>query len=106
MTPTPRRIGRIRRLGRCAALALVALAGAGPALAAPKPALVWRTGDGSPAHAPANVEAPASVPLGSVWKLFVYSYLQTTGAQEPVYRCERAQREPGDEYCCEPGESI
>lgn len=89
-----------------AALALAALACAGVAQAAPTPSLVWRASDGSLAHAPANVDAPASAPLGSVWKLFVYSYLQTTNAQEPVYRCERAQREPGDEYCCEPGESI
>ncbi|HEX5685498.1 MAG TPA: DUF2300 domain-containing protein [Ideonella sp.] len=86
------------------ALALAAMAGA--QAAPPKPALVWRTNDGSLAHAPPTVEPPASAPLGSVWKLFVYSYLHTTGAQEPVYRCERVQREPGDEYCCDPGESI
>jgi uncharacterized protein YfaQ (DUF2300 family) len=46
------------------------------------------------------------VPLGSTWKLFVYSYLASTGAQEPVYRCGSARQEPGDEYCCDPGERI
>lgn len=86
-----------------APLLLLAAAGAS---AAPAASLVWRTNDGSLAHAPVNVDPPASAPLGSVWKLFVYSYLQTTSAQEPAYRCERVQREPGDEYCCDPGESI
>ncbi|MEK8030020.1 DUF2300 domain-containing protein [Ideonella sp. DXS29W] len=86
--------------------AALALAGASGAWAAPTPSLVWRAADGSLAHAPAGTEPPANVPLGSVWKVFVYSYLQTTGAQEPAYRCERAQRDPGDEYCCDPGESI
>jgi uncharacterized protein YfaQ (DUF2300 family) len=91
----------LRRL--VAPLLLSAAAGV---CAAPSAALVWRTNDGSLAHAPANVAPPTNAPLGSVWKLFVYSYLHTTGAQEPVYRCERVQREPGDEYCCDPGESI
>ena len=59
----------------------------------------------------ATVPLPASsealrTPLGSVWKLFVYSYLSVNSAQEPVYRCDSAQRRTDDEYCCDPGNSI
>jgi len=54
----------------------------------------------------AGARLPAQVPLGSTWKLFVYGYLTATGAREPAYRCGNVKREPGDEYCCDPGESI
>jgi uncharacterized protein YfaQ (DUF2300 family) len=54
-----------------------------------------------------------STPLGSLWKLFVYSWLQTRDAaagheagHEPPYRCEPGARHADDEYCCEPGESV
>jgi uncharacterized protein YfaQ (DUF2300 family) len=54
--------------------------------------------------------ADVQTPIGSVWKLFVYAYLNSAegqGAQrEPVYRCERAQRQPEEEYCCDAGGSI
>ena len=43
-------------------------------------------------------------PLGSLWKLFVYSYLTATQAKEPPLRCEGKERE--EVYCCDPGESI
>lgn len=44
-------------------------------------------------------------PLGSVWKLFVYSYLLATDQPEQPLRCEG--RQPQEEsYCCDPGESI
>jgi uncharacterized protein YfaQ (DUF2300 family) len=48
------------------------------------------------------------VPLGSTWKLFVFAYLNATGAQENPYRCEGTsyRRTKGDEYCCEAGETI
>lgn len=45
------------------------------------------------------------VPLGSLWKLFVYAYdVQGHGSAAP-YVCGTARR-PGEEYCCEPGQSI
>lgn len=96
---TPGRLWGALALGCVAA---VQTAWAGP----PPPVLAWRTPDGAQALAPAQASLPAQVPLGSVWKLFVYGYLQASGAQEPVYRCERAQRGPDDDYCCDPGESI
>ncbi|HSI52140.1 MAG TPA: DUF2300 domain-containing protein [Ideonella sp.] len=82
---------------------LLAMAAAWASAATPPTVLAWRTSDG---ELRGTAPLPPSVPLGSTWKLFVYSYLFSAGAQEPVYRCERAQREAGDEYCCDPGESI
>ena len=50
--------------------------------------------------------ASLATPLGSVWKLFVYSYLQARGAREPAYRCEARQRQADDDYCCDAGGSV
>ncbi len=44
-------------------------------------------------------------PLGSLWKLFVYSYLTASQAQEPPLRCEGKDRVE-EAYCCDPGESL
>ena len=44
-------------------------------------------------------------PLGSVWKLFVYSYLLATDQPEQPLRCEGRQPQQ-ESYCCDPGESI
>jgi uncharacterized protein YfaQ (DUF2300 family) len=50
---------------------------------------------------------PERVPLGSLWKLFVYAYLSDKGSDEAPYRCAANPRPgSGDEYCCEPGGSI
>jgi uncharacterized protein YfaQ (DUF2300 family) len=84
------------------ATAVLAAAGA---VAAPATQLAWRAQNGVLVTS-VGAQLPAQVPLGSTWKLFVYGYLTATGAQEPVYRCGNAKREPGDEYCCDPGESI
>ncbi len=66
----------------------------------------WPEGDPSPTLLPANA-GPPQTPLGSVWKLFVYSYLAETGATEAPYRCEAGPaRAKDEEYCCEPGDSI
>ncbi len=52
------------------------------------------------------------VPLGSLWKLFVYAYLEETGTAAPDYVCRAgkgdADRTLRDEelYCCDPGGSI
>ncbi len=44
------------------------------------------------------------VPLGSLWKLFVFTYAVDTGTAMPDYPCRgRAQEEV---YCCTPGNSI
>lgn len=74
------------------------------AQAAPPPQLVWQ--DGARLQAAPAAAATARTPLGSTWKLFVHAYLVDTGAQEPPYRCEAAQRRSDDDYCCEPGESV
>jgi uncharacterized protein YfaQ (DUF2300 family) len=44
-------------------------------------------------------------PLGSLWKLWVYGYALEAGVATPPYRCG-ASRRPGEEYCCEPGQSV
>ncbi len=44
-------------------------------------------------------------PLGSLWKLFVFAYVVDRGIDTPAYRCGVPHR-PGEEYCCEPGESV
>lgn len=43
-------------------------------------------------------------PLGSLWKLFVYAWLNDTGQQEPAYRCRGENKD--EVYCCAPGQSI
>ena len=43
-------------------------------------------------------------PLGSVWKLFVYSWLVDTGAREPAYECRGQSKE--EVYCCAAGGNI
>jgi len=74
------------------------------ALAAPAPQLLWLDNGRLPA-APTGTPPPRA-PLGSVWKLFVHSYLVDSGATEPPYRCEATQRRSEDDYCCDPGESV
>lgn len=44
-------------------------------------------------------------PLGSIWKLFVYSYLQATHSHEAPLRCSGTQPEE-EGFCCDPGEEI
>ncbi len=63
----------------------------------------------SGAAQPAVRDATATrVPLGSLWKLFVFSYLSDTRAQEPAYVCSanRAAQTSEEQYCCTPGESV
>ncbi len=43
-------------------------------------------------------------PLGSVWKLFVYSYLVDRQQQTADYTCHGD--DPEEVYCCAPGQSI
>ena len=64
------------------------------------------------------------VPMGSLWKLFVYAYLEDQHVQEPAYVCavkkdagikqsskqdNKQNSQPNkneDLYCCEPGEQV
>ncbi len=59
-------------------------------------------------HLEGAAPPPAEVPIGSTWKLFVFAYLNATNATETAYRCPASgsSRIKGDEYCCDPGESI
>lgn len=54
-------------------------------------------------HQPLTV--PASTPLGSLWKLFVFAYVAETGQSPPDYRCT-GQNPQQEAYCCAPGESL
>lgn len=64
----------------------------------------------SPAPSPdAGMRSAASkVPLGSLWKLFVYAYLAETHAQERPYVCAAKTPAPSSDerYCCDPGQSV
>lgn len=51
--------------------------------------------------------APASVPLGSLWKLFVYNYSIDNGLPDKPYQCRAGKAAAvGDEYCCSQDETI
>ena len=49
---------------------------------------------------PENLQAP----LGSLWKLFVYAYLEDTGQAEVGYQCRGEDSE--EVYCCAAGQRI
>jgi uncharacterized protein YfaQ (DUF2300 family) len=51
-----------------------------------------------------TVDASTTVPLGSLWKLFVYVYAADTGLAMPDYHC--TGRLPDEAYCCEAGGSV
>lgn len=51
-----------------------------------------------------DIQAPRR-PLGSLWKLFVYSYAVDNNVPTPAYRCAAPLR-PGESDCCEPAQSI
>ena len=93
-----------------AVLALPLLAAAVPAPAASLD-VAWRK-DGvttvtqlrQGGAAPRSFDASRAVPLGSLWKLFVYVYAVDTRTPMPDYRC--GGRDPEEVYCCEPGQTI
>jgi uncharacterized protein YfaQ (DUF2300 family) len=115
-TDMPRRafLAKARPL---AALGLAAaLAGALQAAPAPPVRLAWvdagsgeavgRQRQGVHADAPESDIRNWRAPLGSLWKLFAYSYLHAEAVAEPPYRCSSDVRQPEEDYCCEPGERI
>ncbi len=86
--------------------------------AAPVLEVAWRDGtDGTFAWRAFDADGqrladapPPAVPLGSLWKLFVFAYLVERGEPAPDYVCRGpaagdAAREEGA-YCCDPGETI
>lgn len=54
---------------------------------------------------PSALHPEDKVPLGSLWKLFVYIYLADTKNDEPDYVCSNTPTKE-DRYCCQPGASI
>lgn len=69
-------------------------------------ALVQRSVDAEGRPLPRS-QPPAAVPLGSLWKLFVFAWLVENGAPAPDYVCRGGSRLREEEsYCCEPGGSI
>ncbi|WP_410209832.1 DUF2300 domain-containing protein [Aquirhabdus sp.] len=60
---------------------------------------VWLLGDAK--------QMPARVPLGSLWKLWVYTYSVDQHVPDRPYACHAGtQAATGDEYCCTHDESI
>ncbi len=86
-------------------LAALALGAALPAGSESDLAVAWLRDGRVETRAVAPAAVTDQAPLGSVWKLFVYAYLVERGQETPAYRCEIPRR-PGDEYCCEPGQSV
>jgi uncharacterized protein YfaQ (DUF2300 family) len=95
-----------RRVLPAVLLAVSAQAGA----AAPLDLAWWRDGatqvvrlrDGGPVLP--VFDGSRQVPLGSLWKLFVFAYAVDTDTATPDYPCRGRDRE--EVYCCDPGGSI
>jgi uncharacterized protein YfaQ (DUF2300 family) len=52
-------------------------------------------------------EADLQMPLGSLWKLFVYYYVVDRDIPAPEYRCTGGAGASKEEiYCCDPGQAI
>ncbi|WP_199033158.1 DUF2300 domain-containing protein, partial [Ralstonia sp. ASV6] len=95
-----------------------ALASAGHATAAPASeplryaalqgdeAKLWQFSADPAAGMPHATALPrdAETPLGSVWKLFVYSYLVSRRIDTPDYTCHGNDAE--EVYCCTAGQSV
>lgn len=50
--------------------------------------------------------ARLQTPLGSVWKLFVYTYASERGIPMPDYRCRGGDAAKEEIYCCNPEQSV
>jgi len=86
------------------AVALV-LAASTPLAGAEDLVLAWLRDGHVQSPSVQSAPLPDAVPLGSVWKLFVYAYAAQTGLPTPAYRCGAVPR-PGEEYCCAPGDTV
>ncbi|CAJ0686347.1 DUF2300 domain-containing protein [Ralstonia mannitolilytica] len=69
-------------------------------------AKLWQFSTDPAGGTPQAIPLPRATetPLGSVWKLFVYSYLVTRRISTPDYTCHGG--DPEEVYCCTPGNSI
>lgn len=104
--PDTGKAGLPRRVIAAVALGLgVAMRSAGAAVPTQ---LAWLDDAGHLLTAQQGAAPPAALrtPLGSTWKLFVHAYLHGNAMQEPPYRCDAGRRQPGEEYCCDPGEAV
>lgn len=70
---------------------------------APEQTLHWQ--GTTSAAVPQRIQQ-GSVPLGSLSKLFAWIYLTGNGIPEQPYVCAASLPQPGEEYCCEPGQQI
>lgn len=93
-----------------ARLAIIALLAASCAAAAPLDIAWWKDGATQVVqlrdngHALPVFDGSRQIPLGSLWKLFVFVYAVDTGTPMPDYPCHGRDKE--EVYCCTPGGSI
>lgn len=86
------------------------LAAAMPCAAASLDVAWWKDGRATVTQlrqggaAPPAFDGGRMVPLGSLWKLFVYLYAVETRTPLPDYRC--GGRDPDEVYCCDAGQSV
>src|SRR5262245_19761198 len=95
----------MRRRGIALLLALLA---ASAAVAASRPqgvSVAWLRDGRVETRTTAGTTMPAVAPLGSTWKLFGFAYAVEKNVATPAYRCGVPKKD-GDEYCCDPGQSI
>lgn len=59
----------------------------------------------APAQESALAAQYAQIALGSIWKLFVFVYLQQNAINEAPFACTGNQRDD-EQYCCEAGQSV
>ncbi|HTT41116.1 MAG TPA: DUF2300 domain-containing protein [Burkholderiales bacterium] len=85
--------------------AALVLAAAMPFAGADELSLAWLRDGHVQSPSAQSAPLPVSVPLGSLWKLFVYAYAVQTGLPTPAYRCLAVPR-AGEEYCCAPGGTV
>jgi len=83
----------------------LALAAATPLAGADELSLAWLRDGHVQSPSTQSARLPEFVPLGSLWKLFVYAYAAQTGLPTPAYRCSAVPR-AGEEYCCAPGGTV
>ncbi|WP_338849813.1 DUF2300 domain-containing protein [Massilia sp. W12] len=85
-------------------------------LAAPPALLIMQSPDGAQSYwelrkqeareaGPATQDYWRQAPLGSLWKIFSYLYLQQQKIAENPYQCQGRDLEQ-EAYCCESGQSI
>jgi uncharacterized protein YfaQ (DUF2300 family) len=93
-----------------ARLAFIALLAASGAAAAPLDVAWWKDGAThvvqlrDSGHALPVFDGSRQVPLGSLWKLFVFVYAVDSDTLMPDYPCRGRDQE--EVYCCTPGRSI